>query len=1760
MRLPFLIRKSTFESKVAQLCISLCLVILASSLSIDTYGQCHIAIQPSNTQASCLEAVSPIVWTDLVNISTDGVALSKINGGNNWNGGAASATTISYGGSVFLIVESNSFRRMFGLSIFNTGADQNSIRHTFHLENNGTLRIREFSSNRGTFGTYNVGDTLKIEHTSEGAHYYRNDELLYISSLTPVSNLVVDVSLRDNNSTLGPVFLINPTDGTFSFESEGEGTNPTYQWFRNGVAVGTSNTELNLTTPAAGDTITCLLVTGSGSCFGMDTLSNVSILRDQKIPDYSDFYITSTPAAAGCLTFLEEVIWDKGENDNLEITENDLKKIQFNGNWNGGIASLNRVHNNGYFEFVASETNRRRMAGLSDSNINSHFNTIDYAFYLDQNGTLRIYENGSNRGNFGSYTTGDTLRIAIENENVHYYKNGILLRIAPSPATTPHLVDVSMRDINATIQDGVIANLGGGSFSAFASNPGTSPTYQWFLNSSPVGTNSSTYVNSTLTDGDVVTCQLTPDASGCQASNYLSAEIEASSIDQPLASNFYISGTISPSACQQITEEVVWDRNQMLNLEVNGNSLNKVQNNGSWNGGAASLNRVGNNGYFEFIASETNRRRMAGLSDSNINSNFNTIDFAFYLDQNTSLRIYENGSNRGTFGNYSTGDTLRIAVINETIHYYRNGTLLRIAPATPTLPLLVDISIRDINGTITSAKVTNNNAGAFEAFVENAGSSPSYQWLLNGNPVGTNSPSYINSAIEPGDILTCELSPDAAGCSSVVYQSNTITTELIEDPEAINFYISGDMAASACRQILEEVVWDLDEFENVAANGNDLIKVQGGGSWNGGAASLNIVSNNGYFEFIATETNRRRMAGLSDSNINSNFNTIDFAIYLESNSVLRIYENGSNRGNFGTYSTGDTLRIAVENGSIHYYRNQELLRIASSAPTLPLLVDASIRDVNGTISNAVVANFNGGDFTAFAENAGSNPTFQWNLNGNPVGSNSNTFSNPNIVEGDEITCEVSPDLGGCTETTYTSNVLTVLEEAQVQPVDLFIATTQPGTAYAYAEEDIVWDAESLENVEANGNSLIKVQINNNWNGGAASKNTVKQGGYLEFTTAENDERKMVGISTSNTSSNQSSIDYAFYLEGNGNVRIYESGAQRGFFGTYNPGDLFRISLENSTIRYFRNGALLREVATSASTLLADVSIRDIDGTVTDAIIGNLTGGNFHATLENGGVSPAFQWQLNSSDVGANSSSYSNTNLVDGDILTVLVSPDFAGCSNATFESNRIKIVGPTAITTWTGAVNSNWSIEGNWTLGTPNQFISAAIPSAPSNQPDLTEVSEVNNVEIQNGASLSLDDNSLLISGDFTANGDFDAETGTMVFRGLGEAEISGSPVTFNRLVLNKTNLGEGLTLSTPIRIQDETVFIRGNIRATTSEIIYENDADSRTGLNVSHIEGFVRKIGNDAFTFPIGTNGVYAPISISAPNNVTDEFVASYYDTSADDAGFNTSDRDPSLVTLSSCEYWILDREVGSSSVSVSMGYEYERSCGTSEPSDLRIARWNGSLWQNHGYSGHIGDSLLGTVTSGEPISEFSPFTFGSGTFNNPLPIELLFFDAYPSGKVVKVDWTSGTELNNDFYTVERSSDAIHFERVGFVNGNGNSSEELSYSFVDENPLIGTSYYRLRQTDFDGNFEIFPMVPVSMEDVIDLLVYPNPALDKVTIEAVGRGEKLIRLINFSGVEMASKRTSDQIVEFDISDLASGLYIVEVSNGSTVEFKKLIIQ
>jgi hypothetical protein len=111
-----------------------------------------------------------------------------------------------------------------------------------------------------------------------------------------------------------------------------------------------------------------------------------------------------------------------------------------------------------------------------------------------------------------------------------------------------------------------------------------------------------------------------------------------------------------------------------------------------------------------------------------------------------------------------------------------------------------------------------------------------------------------------------------------------------------------------------------------------------------------------------------------------------------------------------------------------------------------------------------------------------------------------------------------------------------------------------------------------------------------------------------------------------------------------------------------------------------------------------------------------------------------------------------------------------------------------------------------------------------------------------------------------------------------------------------------------------------------------------------------------------------------------------------------------------------------------------------------------------------------------------------------SPMPIKLLEFNAQQLGQQVKLDWKTATEINNDYFTLERTTDGTHFETFDTIEGAGNSIHNLSYTGFDETPLKGTSYYRLKQVDFNGDFTFSKLRAVNFNgDEAVLGAYPNP-------------------------------------------------------------------
>ncbi len=159
------------------------------------------------------------------------------------------------------------------------------------------------------------------------------------------------------------------------------------------------------------------------------------------------------------------------------------------------------------------------------------------------------------------------------------------------------------------------------------------------------------------------------------------------------------------------------------------------------------------------------------------------------------------------------------------------------------------------------------------------------------------------------------------------------------------------------------------------------------------------------------------------------------------------------------------------------------------------------------------------------------------------------------------------------------------------------------------------------------------------------------------------------------------------------------------------------------------------------------------------------------------------------------------------------------------------------------------------------------------------------------------------------------------------------------------------------------------------------------------------------------------------------------------------------------------------------------------------------------------------------------------------PLPVELLTFNAGISESGILVVWETATEINNDHFTLERSYDGKNFEAVTTVAGNGNSSELNFYKYNDVPPAYGQLYYRLTQYDFDGQFEIFPLISVLFEkpESERLLLYPNTVTTEVTQVHIKNQWGNIVQNDLRLIDMKGQSSESIDIEFDSDNIRLNL-------------------
>ena len=205
-------------------------------------------------------------------------------------------------------------------------------------------------------------------------------------------------------------------------------------------------------------------------------------------------------------------------------------------------------------------------------------------------------------------------------------------------------------------------------------------------------------------------------------------------------------------------------------------------------------------------------------------------------------------------------------------------------------------------------------------------------------------------------------------------------------------------------------------------------------------------------------------------------------------------------------------------------------------------------------------------------------------------------------------------------------------------------------------------------------------------------------------------------------------------------------------------------------------------------------------------------------------------------------------------------------------------------------------------------------------------------------------------------------------------------------------------------------------------------------------------------------------------------------------------------------------------------------------------------------------------TTDGGEYSDAFCEY---EGVTASLLPVELINFDANLIDDAVHLDWSTMTEIDNDYFTIEKTKDGFIFEHVATVDGAGNSNVELDYTAIDNNPYAGTSYYRLKQTDFNGDYSYSHLEPITYNpNTINFTVFPNPSSGsdiQVHLSGAGRDEAItFTILDIAGrvvyqVESSADingRLTTSLKPKDV--LAAGMYTV-IGKTEVQEYSEKIV-
>ncbi len=455
----------------------------------------------------------------------------------------------------------------------------------------------------------------------------------------------------------------------------------------------------------------------------------------------------------------------------------------------------------------------------------------------------------------------------------------------------------------------------------------------------------------------------------------------------------------------------------------------------------------------------------------------------------------------------------------------------------------------------------------------------------------------------------------------------------------------------------------------------------------------------------------------------------------------------------------------------------------------------------------------------------------------------------------------------------------------------------------------------------------------------------------------------------------------------------------------------------------------------------------------------------------------------------------------------------------------------------------------------------------------LNSMTIKNNLSI-NAGHLAPGTNTINIAGNWNdfGTGGFTEATSLVNFNGSSLQTIT-SPGGENFTNFTINNSGAGISLANNTQIATTLTMTQGNINlngntftlglsvANNGTLAYTTGTMIGAGTFTRWFKTGLIATGSVTGLFPMGTATDYRPFFVSAP--VAGPTSGGSMSISYNDATTNTNvaivDGAFTVVVRKDLNWALSTNGINGGTYNLQVQGTGFGLIGA--VSDLRLTLVNSVT----GVAGVNGGTTLNPQINrtGLTLANLTnSFYVGSiNSVSTPLPITLISFNAFPENGEVKLEWSTASETDNAFFTIQKSTDGRGWTTVQKVLGSGTSSNIENYTAYDQTPFPGISYYRLMQTDIDGKQTFSPIISINLENKnAEISVFPNPAINLVNISLPASARYEISLLNISGqlIYSTTITTGDNLV-LNVSGYKTGVYFIRIIHEGITETKKLII-